>query len=235
MEKGDKLKLLKKIHAISIACESFERNERADIKTKSGGGFSYSYATLDQIQKVLKPLCKSNDILVMFNCWTAEELSNVQMVVVDLATGFEMVDTCSAHVEGSQQDIGAYYTYNKRYMLTGKFNLIIEGDDNDAKGVGFNSKKSQKPELELKDSIFVTTKYVEDADQRTKALQPIKDIIASHGGGWMKEKKVWQIDKSQLSAVQDLDIVSRIVDVNGDLLPTHNAPYGAATYEDSLK
>jgi hypothetical protein len=200
----NKIKLYQKIHTVSMACPTIKKDTTAKVQTKNGSSYSYDYVTLDLVQTALKPLLQEHKLLVVFDCYTVDQTATVEMHIVDIETGEketistttnlinQKVNQRTGGVEvlpANMQDVMSYYTYNKRYMLIGKFNVIVEESDNDGKGVTITTKDklAYNPELHA----VVDVGFIQQEQFKAK----VKEFEAN-GGGYDSQAKKWFVPKN---------------------------------------
>jgi hypothetical protein len=186
---NNKLKLMQKIAKVSHQAPVFAKNSEAKVKTKTGSQYSYQYVSLDDIQKPLKDILNANQLYVSFDCYHTDGVTSIDMVVTDLETGEVDVTSTSTVLDSkSMQDVMAYYTYNKRYMLVGKFNLILEDEDNDGKGVKIKNTpnivdRNQEQEFEYRHNEAKYNKW-EVTNLGKDKFKPVAQLFNSIGGGY---------------------------------------------------
>jgi len=115
---------------------AIKKNQTAKIATKGGSSYSYTFAPLDQITKVVRPTLKRHGF--SFN-WTTEGTDNGSLNVICVlrhVAGHEErsafpvpIDTAAA-MSGAQKN-GAALTYGKRQSLTSVLGLTTTDDDTD--------------------------------------------------------------------------------------------------------
>ncbi len=120
--------------AAQAAMPTPTKDGRAEIQTKTGGKFSYTYLTLDRMLEAVKPALNANGLAVL------------QPVVLS-ADGRPRIQTIIIHISGEQrswqmpilvaqgaspQEFGSALTYAKRYHLGGILGVAIEEDSDGA-------------------------------------------------------------------------------------------------------
>lgn len=95
---------------------------------KNSKGYNYKYADLPRVWEAIKESLSKNGFVV-----THEVTADGVKTTAHHEDG-ELSSTIPFTVEGMKpQEIGSEITYYKRYNLAAIFNLIIEGEDDDAK------------------------------------------------------------------------------------------------------
>lgn len=118
------------------ACPAIPKSQTAKIATRSGGGYSYTYANLDDIVRVAKPLLAAEGLAYG---WDSETASGQLTCICTLrhveghreASRFTLpVENASAMSD--QQKHGAALTYARRQSLVQVLGLTTTDLDNDA-------------------------------------------------------------------------------------------------------
>ncbi|MDD4972581.1 MAG: ERF family protein [Paludibacter sp.] len=134
------------------------KNSTAKVNTKTGGQYSYSYATLDEIINATKEALAKNGLIISHKT----ELIDGKMWLV---SKLRHESGCRADKTKSQidkyvgdgymspvQSYGSIITYLKRYHVGMLLNIAIDEDDDgaDDKGKADKPKTQQKPKEENK-------------------------------------------------------------------------------------
>jgi hypothetical protein len=123
------------LSAVQAELSEIPKNKEAKIRTKSGASYSYHYATLDQIARVVRPALARHGFSYS---WDSEVNSGVLKATcylqhVDGHTGtatFTCPTDSKADMSGSQQ-VSAALTTAKRQSLVQVLGLAIAEDDTD--------------------------------------------------------------------------------------------------------
>ena len=117
------------------------KGQKAEIATKSGARYGYTYASLDEIARAIRGPLQENGLSY---AWTVEESGGNSLSVVcvlrhimghEERSGFPVpVDTAAA-MSGAQKH-GAALTYGKRQSLTSVLGLTTTDDDVDGADLG---------------------------------------------------------------------------------------------------
>lgn len=119
-------------------CPEIAKSKTAQIATKGGGRYSYSYAPLEEITRTIRPLLKRHGLSYS---WTVEPGEKVLFVTCVLRhiDGHEErasfpvpVDTAAAMSDAQKN--GAALTYGKRQSLTSVLGLTTADEDKDGAG-----------------------------------------------------------------------------------------------------
>lgn len=102
------------------------RNKTADV-----GKFSYSYADLEKIWEIARPIVEKHG----FTVYHFGDGDKVVTVAVHSASNKEIKSTINISQLDPQKK-GAEVTYYRRYNLCMLFNIIVADEDKDAVGTG---------------------------------------------------------------------------------------------------
>lgn len=99
-------------------------------ETANAGAYSYNYASLEAVWKVLRPELESNLLVVV----QTPERDDLVTTVYHVETGDSITGTVplitAAESKNHMQDLGGAITYARRYALTSMFNIVTDDDDN---------------------------------------------------------------------------------------------------------
>ena len=116
---------------------SIHKGNTAQIATKGGGSYSYTYATLDSIAKAIREPLRRHGLSY---AWTVEDGNPGHLSVVCVLrhigghverSGFPVPIDTAAAMSGAQKH-GAALTYGKRQSLTSVLGLTTTDEDTDA-------------------------------------------------------------------------------------------------------
>jgi len=134
-------------------------------KTANVGKFSYSYADLEKIWEIARPIIEKHGFTV-YNCGDGDKV-----VTVVVHTSGEKLLSAMNISQVDPQKKGGEVTYYRRYNLCMLFNIIVAEEDKDAVGTGeVNEEKLAMIEGEL--SLLNT---VEELSNYHKQLGTPKD------------------------------------------------------------
>lgn len=109
---------------------AIERSKDVQVKTKTGGSYTFSYAPLDAILSTVRPVLTKNGLAV------SQLLANVNgapaLKTMLLHEGGELLqDSCPLPANGatSAQEFGSLVTYMRRYALVAVLGIATEEDD----------------------------------------------------------------------------------------------------------
>lgn len=132
------------------AFPSIERNREVEVKMKSGGKYSFCYATLDNIiGSVRKPLADNG--LSYVQGINGSENGTVVETMLMHKSGQWIKTVIPVHANATQdnksQALGSGITYAKRYALTALLGIVAEDDDdgNASDGNEAQTRKMDRP------------------------------------------------------------------------------------------
>lgn len=122
--------IMQAIQNVQQAAETVSKGTKGQV-----GSREYMYANLKDTWDAIKPLLKSNDLVIVQSPITAE--NNVggffETTIYHTKSGESITKTMQMILQRDDpQAIGAAITYYRRYMITSMLGLIPD-DDNDAK------------------------------------------------------------------------------------------------------
>lgn len=171
------------------------KDKTVSVTMKSGGKYTFSYATLGNLIESTKPVLAKNGLSVIQFVGTYgvkttlvhESGQSISTPTLDLKTKYTE--------ELTPQDIGGLITYAKRYQYAGLLNLDAEEDD-DANAASGNyakpveKKPTTEPKPTLKKKPKPTTKKAvaepkpeQDVDKFLESVERKEDLVS-----WWKEK-----------------------------------------------
>lgn len=122
--------------AFQEECPEIRKSKKADIVTKSGSKFGYSYAPLEEITRTIRPALARHGLSYTWDVADAGKVLNVVCVLrhieghEDRATFPVPVDTGGRMSDA--QAMGAALTYGKRQSLIAVLGLTTADEDTDA-------------------------------------------------------------------------------------------------------
>jgi hypothetical protein len=138
--------------------------------TKNKKAFKGSYATLERIWEDTRKLINDNNFVV-YHKSVIREGKNGLLTVAEHKTGGVLESFVEYSNNTDPQERGKEITYFRRYNINSIFNIIVEGEDNDAtKKIGDYSKK-------VVDGTLAAQKLM-DAENSEKAREIYKTLSA---------------------------------------------------------
>lgn len=119
------------------------KTKTANVPTKSGGSYKYSYADLAVVSGIATPLLTAHGLL--FVSTPAATADGYELVgrIIHADTGAELTGSLPLNGRGSQE-IGSAITYMRRYLM-GCLTGIITDDDDDAQSTPEQRTQATKP------------------------------------------------------------------------------------------
>lgn len=138
------------------ACPPIKKNKTAKITTDSGGGYSYVYAELDEIARVVDPVLERFGFSYTWNTTATEKSVTVECILRHRG-GHSTSSTFTVPVESKsgmspQQKYGAASTFAQRRSLGNVLGLTTTDKDTDAAAVD-PTKISDDQATELSDIV----------------------------------------------------------------------------------
>jgi len=129
-------------------CPPIGLDREVKVKTKTGGEYSFDYATAGNIKAIITPLLAKNDL-----AYSQPTLPDGTVITILMhKSGQYIAGELSIKGENNAQGIGSAITYAKRYALCAILGIVTEDDDdgNMASGHEFttaNKIENNKPWL----------------------------------------------------------------------------------------
>lgn len=123
-------------------CPEITKDKTAQITTKAGGKYSYTYAPLETITRTIRPVLHRNGLEFS---WTTEQsdrdgVLNVVCILRHIEGHSERatfpVPTATDAAMSAAQKNGAALTYGRRQSLVAVLGLVTADEDNDAPETG---------------------------------------------------------------------------------------------------
>lgn len=130
------------IKELAIALAKFQgevtnptNSETVTVKTKSGASYSYKYAPLDEILKLVRPILSKNGLaIVQIPHSTGKEMCITTTLLHSSGEWIEYPPLSLMATDLSPQSAGSVITYGRRYALSAILGIASD-DDNDANNV----------------------------------------------------------------------------------------------------
>jgi len=114
-----------------------ERNRSVTVRTKTGGSYEFSYATLDAILDQARPILVAEEIALLQGVQSGQNAIAVSTMLAH-SSGEWVESTVRFPAPSGPQEVGSLITYGRRYTLTGLLGIAAEEDD-DANSAAGNS------------------------------------------------------------------------------------------------
>lgn len=106
------------------------KNKRAEVPTKSGGKYTYTYADLADVSAQAMPLLRKNGLA--FSACPRRTDHGYELVGLLLHTSGESLQGALPLHGNQPQEIGSALTYARRYLLGCMTGLVTDDDDDGA-------------------------------------------------------------------------------------------------------
>jgi hypothetical protein len=171
-------------------CGPIPRNSVAKVTGRNGQQFSYHYAKLSDISRVIDPVLGRNGFSYSWDSVAHDRNLNVTCTVRH-ANGHSVASTFQVPTEASggmnaQQAMGSALEYARRYSLTSALG-ISTGDDDDA--VGASAAPNQGPVS------------AEQAEALLDAAQPLSEDDFTRLTSWLQVSTLGEVKASDFNRV----------------------------------
>ncbi len=180
--------------AFQRECPAIKKTREATIPTRGGGGFSYSYAPLDEIVAVVQPILGAHGLSVSWRTrLEANQVIACCRISHVLGHSEDSGDTHIPIVQGDgganpMQRVGIATTYARRYSLVSVLGLAPE-DDDDGQAAPSRAKGKKTPAGKAEPSD--PEPETPAADERAVKLAAIKETATTLGLSTDARQKLW--------------------------------------------
>lgn len=124
-----------------------ERNRDVEVTMKSGGKYTFAYATFDAIVEMVRPVLSKHGLAILQPATTHDGIVTVAMRLLHKSGQWVEEDLNIATASADPQQLGSLITYMRRYSLCSMLGIASEEDDdgNAAAGNTVASKKDKAP------------------------------------------------------------------------------------------
>lgn len=113
--------------------EDIKREGSANIPTKSGGSYSYKYATLPGILQAVRPILQKHGLAVLQNASEGGNGSvDISTMLVHSSGEYLVLEALPMPLGHTAQETGSAITYGRRYQLLAALGLAADDDDDGA-------------------------------------------------------------------------------------------------------
>jgi hypothetical protein len=110
-----------------------KRGGSASIPTKSGGSYSYKYATLPDILQTARPILARHGLVVIQNASEGHgESVDISTMIIHSSGEYLVLDSLPMPMGHTAQETGSAITYGRRYQLLAALGLAADDDDDGA-------------------------------------------------------------------------------------------------------
>lgn len=138
LERGARSAFIDSLAAFQEEVPAIQKSATANVSTKAGGRYSYTYAPLDAIVRVVRPLLRRHGL---YYSWDSKVEGQLLTCVCRLRheAGHEDEASFTCPIEGTSgmsgpQKAASALTFAKRQSLVQVLGLTMTDDDNDAQG-----------------------------------------------------------------------------------------------------
>lgn len=143
---NDKKNILQALLKAKMAFKKIPKDKVGNIPTKSGNGYSYKYAALDTVLKVVEPVLHANGIEILQPIVTSQDGKPfVRTILAHAETGEFLESAVPLPETQKSQELGAAITYMRRYALVALLGIVTE-EDTDGPPQGASNRKSTPAE-----------------------------------------------------------------------------------------
>lgn len=123
-----------------------DRNRTVKVNTKGGGSYEFTYATLDHILAIVRPILGKHNLCIVQVLGRGDESLALETRVLH-ASGQWISTMLPVRPCSDPQALGSELTYKRRYSLAGLLGIAAEEDDdgNRAKGQTAEPKPKSPP------------------------------------------------------------------------------------------
>ena len=119
--------------AASGELEDIKREGSASIPTKSGGSYSYRYATLPGILQSVRPVLRKHGLVIIQNASEGKyDAVVISTMLVHESGEFFAFEGLPMPLGSTAQETGSAITYGRRYQLLAVLGLAADDDDDGA-------------------------------------------------------------------------------------------------------
>lgn len=153
------------------SCPEISLNETVTVKTKTGGSYTFKYASLSHIRATIKAPLAENGLSFVH---LVDENGGVSVLLMHTSGEFIQSGFLSLSSQSrTAQDVGGLITYAKRYTLSAILGIVTDLDD-DANGASGNQYDlDQRPWLNKKDPVY--DKVVDAISDGKRTVDKIKE------------------------------------------------------------
>ena len=108
---------------------TISKTETADVPTKTGGKYSYTYATLAETLSAVRPVLAKHGLAVSQEVVDVDGRVGVVTLVTHKDGATERFGPLVMAGGGTPQSVGSAISYARRYAITAVFGLATEDDD----------------------------------------------------------------------------------------------------------
>lgn len=128
--------------AFQSEAPSVPKDKTANVPTKSGGSYSYSYADLASVAEKAYPLLSKHGLA--FTCTPRHvDAGHYELAGILMHTSGESVEGSLPLFGNSLQELGSSITYARRYLLGSMTGIVTDVDEDGAASAGSSRTRRQ--------------------------------------------------------------------------------------------
>lgn len=120
--------------AFQMEMPTVSKSKTAQVPTKSGGSYSYTYADLASVVAAATPLLTKHGL--SFTCSPRQGERSYELAGVLLHSSGQWIEGCLPLNGSSAQEVGSAITYARRYLLGAMTGIVTDDDDDGASAQG---------------------------------------------------------------------------------------------------
>lgn len=186
--------LVSALASIQTELPIVRKGETAEVPTKSGGKYSYTYADLSDVVKAVYPLLAGAGLVFV----TRPKFTESRYVLIgqlEHESGESRDAEFPLPDRGTPQELGSAITYGRRYLL-GCLTGVVTGDDDDGAAAPKRPAQTSQPEKPTAPTPASIRSEIA-AIGRGGSLKP--DEIADDYAAWSEGQLIGEADVDMLT------------------------------------
>lgn len=130
------------LSAFQSECPVIPKGKQVSVRSQSGGSYTYSYAPLEEIAKVIAPVLRRHGLSYRFNTqFESSPPAQVVTCIVNHRQGHQEQSEFRTPIDSGarmnvMQQAASAQTYGRRYALLNALGITVGGEDDDGQGAG---------------------------------------------------------------------------------------------------
>ncbi len=197
--------LAKALATSQAAFPVIERSKTVEVKTKTGGKYTFTYAPLDEILNLVRPILTANGLALSQLLAETENGRPALRTVLLHADGERLEDICPLPmaVNGAMgpQEFGSLVSYIRRYAVVAILGIATEDEREEETGPGLPSEdvpsetqvKSRNGQAKRSGEVETLTSELEELVMQLGATDSLPAIYAKADAGekeWLERQIV---------------------------------------------
>lgn len=188
------------------------KSETAEVKTKTGGTYKYSYADLAAVSKAILPLLGKHGLAWVTRPTLRDDGS--------LVLAYELRHVSDEKItgeyplsKGTPQEIGSAITYARRYCLCSVTGVAPESDDDDAAAASHRPQQDEweaaKPPSDDQAAAYEeVSRRIADAATADEIAAIGKDAMAAKRAGRITPAQYGRLDRQAAAKLAEMGVPS---------------------------